>query len=586
MEESALPMIHELDYNHQSIEKFREEMTNEAGIREKFFLNYPTVYIISDKHKKQQFSIYIGESTNIHRRTVEHLTRDPKTRTDWKALSKSKTANMFVIGHPHFNKSLTLDIENKLMLYMSSMEGTKKIYNRRNNPQNDYYTSHELDAIFSSIWTELRKKNKDLFPLESLIRDSAIFKASPFHKLTEEQVDATDRIILRTMEVLSRNKSGQLILVDGEAGTGKTVLMSSLFYELYQMSKGEIENPVIKDSNIFLLVNHDEQLKVYQQIAKRLGMKSNTKVNLVNKPATFIHKHSPEEPVDVVIVDEAHLLLTQGNQGYSGKNQLKDLLERAKVVIAVFDAKQILGTEQYWEADELAMLTHGAQLEKNYIQLENQLRINADKETIAWIRGMIDKQEIADIPKDSQKYDLKIFDSPEKLHKAIKRVAKNQDSGLSRVVATFDWPYVNAKSPEDSDYWRVQIGDWSLPWNLQLPGTNKNSKELPWAEQEQTIDEAGSTYTIQGFDLNYVGVIIGPSVKYRNGEIVFDREASKNRKATQKRTLKDGTKEHFSDMFLRNELNVLLTRGVNGLYIYAVDKELREALLKAYKGRK
>ena len=45
---------------------------------------------------------------------------------------------------------------------------------------------------------------------------------------------------------------------------------------------------------------------------------------------------------------------------------------------------------------------------------------------------------------------------------------------------------------------------------------------LAWAEQPQTIDEVGSTYTIQGFDLNYAGVILGPSVKYRNGEIIFD----------------------------------------------------------------
>ncbi len=37
-------------------------------------------------------------------------------------------------------------------------------------------------------------------------------------------------------------------------------------------------------------------------------------------------------------------------------------------------------------------------------------------------------------------------------------------------------------------------------------------------------------------------------------------------------------------MLLKNELNVLLTRGVNGLYIYAVDEQLREALKKASKG--
>ena len=36
-------------------------------------------------------------------------------------------------------------------------------------------------------------------------------------------------------------------------------------------------------------------------------------------------------------------------------------------------------------------------------------------------------------------------------------------------------------------------------------------------------------------------------------------------------------------MLLKNELNVLLTRGVNGLYIYAVDDQLREALKIAAK---
>ncbi|MBE7342769.1 DUF2075 domain-containing protein, partial [Staphylococcus haemolyticus] len=41
---------------------------------------------------------------------------------------------------------------------------------------------------------------------------------------------------------------------------------------------------------------------------------------------------------------------------------------------------------------------------------------------------------------------------------------------------------------------------------------------------------------------------------------------------------------YYSDMLLRNELNVLLTRGVNGLYIYAVDDQLREALKKASRG--
>ena len=47
-----------------------------------------------------------------------------------------------------------------------------------------------------------------------------------------------------------------------------------------------------------------------------------------------------------------------------------------------------------------------------------------------------------------------------------------------------------------------------------------------------------------------------------------------------KRTLKNGERKSFGVQFLKNELSVLLTRGVNGLYIYACDDELREQLKK------
>ena len=108
-------------------------------------------------------------------------------------------------------------------------------------------------------------------------------------------------------------------------------------------------------------------------------------------------------------------------------------------------------------------------------------------------------------------------------------------------------------------------------------------KELAWAEQPQTINEVGSTFTIQGFDLNYAGVILGPSVKYRNGKIVFDPSASHNEKAVRNRTLSDGTKQKFGETLIQHEVRVLMTRGVNGMYIYACDPELRAALLSAAK---
>ena len=138
---------------------------------------------------------------------------------------------MYVIGHELFNKSLTLDIENRLMQYLLSVENISRVHNSRTNQQNEYYTSEMLDEIFSEIWQSLNKKNKSLFPIESIIKDSAIFKASPFHKLTQEQINAKEEILTKIKESILLNKDGQLIIVEGE-GLSKTVLMSTLLYEL------------------------------------------------------------------------------------------------------------------------------------------------------------------------------------------------------------------------------------------------------------------------------------------------------------------------------------------------------------------
>lgn len=485
---------------------------------------------------------------------------------------------MYVIGHNYFNKSLTLDIENKLMQYLSSVDSVENLYNKRTNPQSEYYTSEHFEAIFSKIWQQLHRQNAQLFPLESAIQESAIFKASPFHKLTNEQYLAKQLILERVRRALQNDETGQHVFVDGEAGSGKTVLLSSLFFELVNEFKKDfkIDNP-----SLYFLVNHNQQLKVYQQIADKLGFnyKSGDKIT---KPTSFINNHSLDEKVDVVVIDEAHLLLTQGQMSYRGKNHLADIISRAKVVVTVFDKNQILSRTQIWEEDTLQQIIETSQQNDNYIKLLNQMRIHADKQTIHWIRNHVDNRTIDNIPKDSLGYEIKVFESPKSLYEEIKAKNENKDSGISRVVATFDWEFKD-KPKSNGELWSVEIDDWKLPWNLQL-SVDRLEKKLSWPEQSQTINEVGSTFTIQGFDLNYVGVIIGPSVIYREGKIQFDKNKSKNNKATQNRTMADNSKQNFAEELLKNELNVLITRGINGLYLYAVDEELQNALLRASKG--
>ncbi len=582
------PIVKKIPNNINALKLFEEDIANLKNKKTKdIIMNFPTVYIHEWK-KGKKHEVYIGESNNIFKRTRQHYSK-MSDKNKWQHNLLNKNAELYVIAHEHFNKSMTLDIENKLIHYLMSAENIKKVHNGRGNAQNHYYTSNEVDDIFEKIWKKLRKDNKEIFPLQIYIKDSAVFKASPLHKLKEEQQKAKEMIIDKVHSALKNNKRGQLIFIEGEAGTGKTVLNSSTFYELFCRYEEEKNNDEYdlgyECSNCFLLVNHNEQITVYRQIFDKLGI-IDKYGQVVYKPTPFINKHSIDNPVDVVFIDEAHLLLTQGKQAYTGKNQLKDIIDRAKVVVVMFDEDQILTTEQYWEYELLQEYRNKAIKNKNYIKLENQLRMNANKEVIDWINSFTKQRIIKNMPKNLGNYDIKIFNDPETLYKEIKAKALKNKTKLSRLVATYDWPYSEKDHKNcQSKYWEVKIGQWHKPWNRELQKKldrmgKRNIKELSWAEQPQTINEVGSTYTIQGFDLNYVGVILGPSVKYRNGHIVFDPSKSCNEKATRNRTLSDGTSKKFGEELLRHEVRVLMTRGINGLYIYACDDELRAQLNK------
>lgn len=611
-------VIESFRYSADSLERFLADVAQADDETSTLLLKYPTVYVIYQV-ADGGYRVYVGETNNIAQRTKTHLEVDPK-KTDLSERDLEsvldpvdETANVnpshwnvfrdgdstiIVIGHSLFNKSLTLDIEDRLMLYLSSVDGVKgansvRLANARRNIQTDYFTREYVDETFHSIWRGLRKHDQVLFPLERLIRESALFKASPFHQLNEQQVSAKMQILEAVDHALtpqefdrSRDES-QLILVQGGAGTGKTVLLSSVFYDLVQTRSADTELGLPADFAAFLLVNHDEQVTVYEQIAEKLGLHDKKRPHVM-KPTKFITEHQKAETkADVVLIDEAHLLWTQGKQSYRGKNQLKDILELADVVVAVFDPLQVLAGNQYWSKEQLKDLQQRAG-EENVINLSQQMRIDSDGPAEEWIRKLVDEGRVGTIP-TNDRYSIEIFDSPEALHEVIRSKSDPDDEseaekGLSRLIATYDWKFSSGKTrPEDSDTWDVTIGDFRLPWNNQAKYP-RGERNLSWAERPSTVDEVGSIFTVQGFDLNYAGVILGPSVKLRQGRIIFDSSESQNPNVINKRTMVvngETEKIDVSEHLLRNQLNVLLTRGVRGMGIYAVDEELRSALLSA-----
>ncbi|MFP7481998.1 DNA/RNA helicase domain-containing protein, partial [Weissella paramesenteroides] len=119
----------------------------------------------------------------------------------------------------------------------------------------------------------------------------------------------------------------------------------------------------------------------------------------------------------------------------------------------------------------------------------------------------------------------------------------------------------------------------TLPWNLELPEVQAaQDKQIPWQEIDMSIGEIGSDFTVQGIDLNYVGVILGSSIIWNEETNSLDIDADKSCDHQKIRKINGSYDNEENRKYLKNVVNVLLTRGVHGLYIYAVDEELRRKL--------
>jgi DUF2075 family protein len=96
-----------------------------------------------------------------------------------------------------------------------------------------------------------------------------------------------------------------------------------------------------------------------------------------------------------------------------------------------------------------------------------------------------------------------------------------------------------------------------LPWNAR-PDTGRLGPAIPpsnfWASDLNRINQVGCAYTAQGFEFDYVGVIVGRDLRWdpATNDWIGDSGAS-------------------HDSIVKRTYRVLLTRGLKGCYVYFVD---------------
>lgn len=386
-----------------------------------------------------------------------------------------------------------------------------------------------------------------------------ILKAQFFvDDLSDEQQNVITDINAYIKQGLNSDQHS-VAIIQGAAGTGKSVVLMELVRQ-YMADKR------YKTS---LVVNHPELYKAYQDLAESIP---NMKVNSIRRPTALInYAQKNHKNYDVIFVDEAHLLYSKSEPyaHYRGQNQLTDLMNLAKVVVVVYDFDQVFQSKMYWDKDLLAK-TIGKHPHKSF-DMNFQYRMIASDEQIAWMDDLTTQEPIKKFPENSD-FEFKVFDTAGELFENIKK--QNKQVGMSRVVATSGFPRIDGRH-------NVEMDTFSLPWDEWDP------QRTHWAKREGSITQVGTIYTLQGFDLNYVGMIIGPSFGY---DKKTDTMTIIPEKYSHKEIFKKRKDIHFTEneykKFIANVLNVLMKRGKYGLYLTAYDDALRNRLVGLYENGK
>lgn len=552
--------------------KFNDGVSNNLR-RIKHGTNWPVVYIINNETEA-----YVGETTDVSVRSNQHLAN--KVRRNLKYIN--------VIADDTFNKSSILDLESFLIKYMSA-DKKFKLQNGNGGLQNhNYYQRDMYEKKFREIWIQLKSKGIVQNDLR-MIENSDLFKYSPYKSLTVDQyMIVNDILSILAEDVKKGNKS--TFLVHGGFGTGKTILgiyLIKLISQIRDFSQIEIEeNQVEQSLSDIMKINDavDDYLNIGLVIPMdnlRTTIKKVFKVIKGLSPKMVLSPHDVGKGdiiYDLLIVDESHRLrrrrnLTQYgtfdennrkmNLGEEG-TELDWILLKSKYQIFFYDENQSIKPTDVRKEDFDKLM-----LRENFhpYYLETQLRcMLGGNEYIDYIKSIFSNNPPTRMIK-FKKYDFKMFDNVNEMVENIKQ--KNKEYGLCRNIAGYAWYWDKNKKKNAirNEQYDIEIDGYKYMWN---------TKVKDWINSENSINEIGCIHTTQGFDLNYVGLIIGNEIKYDdiNNKIVIDRDNYCDIKG------KSGATDEELLNYVLNIYATMSTRGILGTYIYVCDEKLRNYLKK------
>ena len=404
-------------------------------------------------------------------------------------------------------------------------------------------------------------------PADELIsRVESMLEGNEEFLLIDEQ-DEAFRILRHQVLNETDRTHRHVFVVEGGPGTGKSVVAVRLLAEVLKKKRMAFfvaPNKAFRDALVNSLANGDKR---YREDGEALF-----------KSSWSFHQsdYRKDERNEILVVDEAHRLKDKAYQ-YKGKSMVEDMVRSARISVFFIDESQRVSWQ---DSGSIASIREAAKKYKaNFHQpmkLTAQFRCNGSTGYLNWLDDVLQLRPTGNFDNwgDGQ-YEFKVFDKAEDLYKALK--AKN-DNNKARLIAGYSWAWPKKGRERGTKVKHVQADGLALPWNYDGES---------WAASEDGIEQVGCIHTSQGLEFDWMGVLIGDDIFYKDGRVQSDpakrakTDASlKGWKKEFKEAKKDTTSQEAIvnkvDSIIKSTYRVLLSRGRKGCYVWCKDKALGE----------
>ncbi|WP_328410757.1 DUF2075 domain-containing protein [Nocardia sp. NBC_00403] len=457
-------------------------------------------------------------------------------------------------------------------LHNAKKESVEPLFHLRPDQFGRLFTDDQRDEFIEYLHTQLAPTSGSSAAdrlLTSAVRRRATLLNSTtadLHTAGEWLVDNQKLAFEAVMSRISlshRSKLKTVVLVTGGPGSGKSIIALSLLQRLRAEGR-----------RVRYATGSEAITKTMRRIYGKQEPDLEKQITYYKSLTTM-----QTEWLDVVICDEAHRLRRISTDRFTQSTlrtkrpQVDELIEAAKVPVFLLDENQVVRPNEVGTIDHIRDHAARAGLPVFQINLDGQFRCGGSAAYDEWVLNLLGLRAFGPMRwKDDDHFIVRVASSPRQMEEFLR--SKITPTVTARITAGYCWEWTPEPDIDGTLVPDIKIGDWSKPWNKYkdtIGGPDDPPPSWLWAHDPRGFEQVGCIYTAQGFEFDWAGVILGPEIVTEDGHLVVRRDANKDKQLRSKKLFD----EDF-DILIRNTYKVLLTRGMQGVVIYAVDPATQE----------